>query len=116
MRSLLLSILIAAGFGGTAMADGAATFAAHCAGCHSITGKSGPTGPSLKGVSGRKIAALADFTFSPALKAKGGTWTAAALDAYVASPGAFAPGTRMYAGLTAPADRAAVIAYLAHLK
>ncbi len=73
---------------------------------------SGPTGPSLKGVVGRKLAALPDFAYSPALKAKGGVWSAANLDAFLASPVRFAPGGKMFTAVTDPADRAHLIAYL----
>lgn len=116
MRGLVPAILMATVFAGPALADGAATYAAHCGGCHAVTGASGPTGPSLRGVTGRKIASLADYSYSAALKAKGGKWTPAALDAFIAGPSAFAPGSKMFTGLPAAADRAAVIAYLAKLK
>ncbi len=47
------------------------------------------------------------------MKAKGGTWTVEALDAFLTKPKAAVPGTKMgFAGLKKPEDRAAVIAYL----
>ena len=53
------------------------------------------------------------FAFSDALKAKGGTWDWDGLNAWLKSPKAFAPGTKMtFAGLSKPEDRANVIAYL----
>lgn len=97
-----------------AAADGAKTFNLQCRTCH--TAKSTVAGPSLNGVAGRKVAGLSDFAYSAALKAKGGTWTDSALDAYLAAPGKFAPGGRMITAVAAPADRAAVIAYLKTLK
>jgi cytochrome c len=63
-------------------------------------------------VIGRKVASLADFQYSDALKAKGGAWTEAALDAFIANPKAYAPGTQMTAGAADPAERQAIIAYL----
>ena len=74
-------------------------------------------GPSLAGVAGRKIAGLADFKYSAGLTAKAGApWTDASLDAFLTTPAKFAPGTKMMTGVTNPADRAAVVAYLKGLK
>ena len=108
-----LAVVIAA-LAGPAAADGAKTFQLQCMTCHQA--KSSPMGPGLAGVAGRKIASLTDFTYSPALKAKVGTWTDAQLDSYLSGPATFAPGSRMPVSLPAAADRAAVIAYLKTLK
>ena len=117
MRSLILASLVAAlPISASAAPDGKAIFAARCAGCHSLTAKSGPAGPQLKGVVGRKIAGAPDFSYSPGLKAKAGTWTAANLDAYLSAPATFAPGTKMFARLADAAERAAVITYLKTVK
>ncbi len=92
---------------------GKAAFGARCGGCHQVVAAaSGPMGPSLKGVAGRKIASLGDFAYSAALKGKTGKWTDAELDAFLASPVKFAPGGKMFTAVTAPADRANLIAYL----
>ncbi|MDP3659891.1 cytochrome c family protein [Phenylobacterium sp.] len=90
--------------------DGSKVFAMQCKLCHAAA--SGPMGPTLVGVAGAKIAARTDYEYSPALAAKGGTWTDANLDAYLTAPGKFASGTRMAVAVTKPADRAAVISYL----
>jgi cytochrome c len=82
-----------------------------CGDCHTLDAPS-MTAPALRGVVGRKVASLTDFQYSDALKAKGGTWTDASLDAFMASPKAFAPGTTMTGGASDPADRTAIIAYL----
>jgi cytochrome c len=95
-------------------ADGARLFALQCKACHGA--QSSVAGPSLNGTFGRKVAGAPGFSFSPALKAKGGTWTEASLDAYLAAPQAFAPGGRMAVAVAAPGDRAAVIDYLKTLK
>lgn len=108
---LLASTLASAG---PAAADGAKVFNLQCRTCHAA--KSTVAGPSLSGVAGRRIAGLSDFAYSQALKGKGGVWTDSALDAYLAAPGKFAPGGRMITAVAAPADRAAVIAYLKTLK
>ena len=55
---------------------------------------------------GRRIAGLSDLSYSAGLKAKGGTWTAANLGAFLAAPSAFAPGSKMFVSVPAPADRA----------
>lgn len=95
-----------------ALADGVVVFQGRCASCHTVTGKSGPAGPSLKGVAGRKLAGANDYSYSAGLRAKGGVWSDAALDAFLSGPSRYAPGTKMFAAVSAPADRAAVIAYL----
>lgn len=112
--TLALAALIALSAGAAQAADGAKTFQLQCKTCHQA--KSTPMGPSLNGVAGRKIAGLADFKYSPALTAKGGDWTEASLDAFLAAPGKFAPGSKMPAALPSAPDRAAVIAYLKTLK
>ena len=109
-----VALLAAVALAGPACADGAKTFLLQCGTCHQA--KSSPMGPSLAGVAGRKIASLADFTYSSALKAKDGAWTDANLDSFLSGPAKFAPGTRMPASLPAAPDRAAVIAYLKTLK
>ncbi len=92
-------------------ADGAQLFNMQCKMCHG--GSS--LGPSLAGVAGGPIAAKA-FTYSPALKAKGGEWTDANLDVYLKMPSAFAPGTKMMISVPSDENRAAIIGYLKTLK
>jgi cytochrome c2 len=96
--------------------DGAALYNSQCKSCHTLTPANSPAGPSLKGVVGRKLGGSPGYLYSKALVAKGGTWTEASLDAYLAAPQAFAPGGRMAVAVAAPGDRAAVIAYLKTLK
>ncbi len=88
---------------------------AKCAACHTINaGGANGIGPNLHGIVGEGVgAARSGFAFSDALKSKGGTWDFATLDAWLASPREFAPGTKMtFAGLSKPQDRANLIAYL----
>ncbi|WP_432768044.1 MAG: c-type cytochrome [Sphingopyxis sp.] len=85
-----------------------------CVACHTIDkgGRNG-IGPNLHGIVGRAVAAHEGFSYSGAMKAKGGVWDAAALDAYLAAPMKDVPGTRMaFAGVIDPADRKALILYL----
>jgi len=95
-------------------ADGAELFALQCEGCHAAA--STPVAPTLKGVAGGKIASATGFTYSAGLKAKTGTWTDANLDAFLAAPAKFAPGTKMMTAGVEPEDRAALIGYLKTLK
>ena len=85
-----------------------------CVACHTIdAGGANGIGPNLHGVVGRAIASHAGFSYSGAMKAKGGVWDEAALDAYLTEPMKALPGTRMaFAGVIDPADRKALILYL----
>ncbi|WP_326525662.1 c-type cytochrome [Sphingomonas sp.] len=96
------------------LAKGQASFA-KCAACHTVAaGGANGIGPNLHGVMGESIATgHAGFAFSPALKAKGGTWTFEAMDAWLKSPRKFADGTKMtFAGLGNAQERANMIAWL----
>lgn len=112
MRLMLATVLAITLATPAIAADGAALYAARCKACHSLTDANAPTGPSLKGVVGRKVASAPGYAYSRGLRARGGTWTDAALDAYLANPVAFAPGTRKFNRVTDPEARAALIAFL----
>lgn len=99
------------------VAKGQALFKQRCALCHSIVDDTGPRpAPSLKGVFGRKAAAVATFKYSAALKGSGLTWNQANLDKFVAAPGALVKGTLMATPVPIAAERQDVLAYLATLK
>jgi cytochrome c len=113
----LLALLLALAATPALAADGKALFDDKCAECHTLGDASSDAAPTLKGVAGRKIASLTDFEYSDALKAKGGVWTDAALDAFLASPKTFAPGAQMmFGGVSDPGDRQAIIDYLKTVK
>jgi len=97
-------------------ANGAKLFA-QCKICHSVEpGKNG-LGPSLHDINGRKAASVEGFSYSPAMKNSGITWTDAALSDYLRAPMKTVPGTKMaFAGIAKDSDRADVIAYLDTLK
>lgn len=84
-----------------------------CLGCHSID-KSGrnKVGPGLWGVVGRAKGSVEGFRYSAGMKAKGGDWSYADLDAFLANTKAFVPKTKMFFKLKNPDDRAALILYL----
>lgn len=86
-----------------------------CVACHTIdAGGTNGIGPNLHAIVGRPVASLAGFNYSAAMKAKGGIWDEAALDAYLKGPMKVVPGTRMaFAGVIDDADRKALILYLA---
>jgi cytochrome c len=86
-----------------------------CQSCHTVNqGGANGIGPNLFGIPGDKVAeGRGGFAFSDDLKKHGGSWDAAALDAWLKSPKAVAPGTKMtFAGLPDQQERANVIAYL----
>ncbi len=88
-----------------------------CQACHSFE-KGGPNkvGPDLYGVVERPKGSHPGFDYSAGMKEKGGDWTYADLDEFLASPKAYVKGTKMaYAGIAAPQERANVIAYLRSL-
>lgn len=85
-----------------------------CVACHTVEqGGSNGIGPNLHGVVGSAVASKPDFSYSGAMKAKGGAWDEAALDTYLKAPMKDVPGTRMaFAGVIDPTDRKALILYL----
>jgi len=94
--------------------DAGAKIFKKCATCHTVI-KNGANkvGPNLYGVVGKKKASISGFTYSSALKAKGGSWTIEDLNQWLTKPKDFVPGTKMgFAGLKKDKDRANVIAYL----
>ena len=86
-----------------------------CVACH--TERPDALGPSLKGVVGRKSAALEDFRYSNPMKRANLTWDEDNLRAYIRDPQATVKGNRMpYGGLTDAKDVDDIIAYLKLLK
>ncbi len=85
-----------------------------CKACHTAEQGKNRIGPSLYGVVGRKSGSIEGFSYSPAMKSAGLTWTPDNLDKYLTDPKALVPGNKMaFPGLKNPQDRANVIAYLA---
>jgi len=89
-----------------------------CYACHALSeDEEGAEGPSLRGIVGRKVAALPGYAYSGPLRAYAlaqPRWTRAALDAFLADPQGTVPGNAMgFFGIKDPAERAALIDYLA---
>jgi len=94
--------------------EGAGVFK-KCGACHTTeAGGANKTGPNLNGIVGGNVGHHATFKYTDSLKAVGGTWDYAKLDDYLENPKRLAPkGSMSFAGLKKPAERAAVIKYLA---
>lgn len=83
-----------------------------CKACHKVDGTNA-TGPHLDGVVGRPIDSVDGFAYSGALEQVGEVWTPEALNHFLISPKAAAPGTKMtFSGLPKAEDRANLIAWL----
>ncbi len=85
-----------------------------CKACHTPDqGGANRVGPNLWDIVGRAKGSAAGYKYSDAMMSKGGAWTLADLDGFLAKPKAFLPGTKMgFFGIKETADRAALIAYL----
>ena len=92
---------------------GQAFFNDNCSFCHAF--ESSGQAPSLAGVVGRKAGSLPGFSYTPAMKASGLTWSAPELDKFLAAPTSVVPGTAMTVDVPNASDRANVIAYLSSL-
>lgn len=89
-----------------------------CVACHTVDqGGHHGVGPNLHDIIGKEIGALPDFTYSDAMRNKGGIWDEAAMDAFLANPKENMPGNRMiFGGVKEAADRKALYLYLKEAK
>ncbi len=97
---------------------GKSVFEDECSICHAAT-KSGGTivGPTLYGIVGRKAGGVADFNYSPSMKAAGFDWSEDQLHAYLTDPAKVVPNNKMpYGGLKNAKKLDDLVAYLASLK
>ena len=85
-----------------------------CAVCHNFKeGAGAKIGPDLWNIVGRPKGSAAGFTYSDAMKSKGGNWGYQELFDYLKDPKAYVPGNKMaFAGLPKPEERAELLAYL----
>jgi cytochrome c len=89
-----------------------------CKACHTIDkgGRNG-VGPNLHAIVGRAVASSEGFAYSAAMKAKGGNWDVASLDAFIADPRGTVIGTKMaFVGVKDATQRKALITYLSAQK
>jgi cytochrome c len=84
---------------------------ARCMACHSLT--ENRIGPRHCGVFGHHAGAVPGFDYSPAMRRAKIIWDDKTLDAFLADPLKYLPGTAMvFAGVPDPQERADVIAWL----
>jgi cytochrome c len=90
------------------------TVFAKCSTCHTIeAGGVNGTGPNLFAALGKPHGHVPGFAYSDALKSVPGNWDWKGMDAWLASPRKYAPGTKMsFAGLSSAEDRANLIVYM----
>ena len=85
-----------------------------CASCHKIgkDAKNG-VGPRIWNLVGSNRGIVPGFGYSDAMKSKKGNWTYESLNAFLAKPKRYIPGTRMqFGGVKKASDRANLVAYL----
>jgi cytochrome c2 len=93
------------------------TVAGRCVVCHSLE-KGGPfrVAPNLWGIVGaEKARDRSWYAYSPALIEKGGTWTDGELNAFLADPDTFLPGTRKSIKVVNDQEREQIIEFLNQL-
>jgi len=113
--SALITLLALASPALAADAEHGKALFAPCAACH--TDRADALGPNLKGVFGRKSAALEDFRYSSAMKRANLVWDDDNLRAYIQDPQGKVKGNRMpYGGMRDARDADDVVAYLKTLK
>jgi cytochrome c len=122
MQTAAAPVAVAAGLesiipllAGADIAKGTAFVQQQCAACHTLNqGGAAGVGPNLYGVMGGPMFGGAGFAYSDAAKGKAkGNWNYDNINAWLADPAGFAPGTAMsYAGIKNTQTRADAVAYL----
>ena len=101
--------------GGADIAKGQAFVQQQCSSCHTLNkGGAAGVGPNLYGVMGGPEFVVPGYSFSDAAKAKAkGDWNYDNMNAWLAAPSAYAPGTTMsYPGIKNTQTRADAVDYL----
>jgi cytochrome c len=118
MREIVVALLwsLTAAWGATAaLAQGAQRlFQQRCGACHQIVTDRNGTGPHLQGVIGRAAGKVEGFNYSPSLRNSGLTWSAEALETFLANPTAMERGTHMTQRVKNADERRSIIEFLAH--
>ena len=110
-----IGILLAAPASGAEQGDatrGQQLYAIQCAGCHALDPSPQRMGPPLGGVVGRKAGSVEGVRYSVAMRDAGFVWDEARLDAYLANPHRYLPGTTKAISVASAKARADLIAYL----
>jgi cytochrome c len=103
------SLIAAPAFAADA-ARGGELYESRCFGCHSLDANR--IGPMHRGVFGRKAGAVADFSYSSAVKNSAVVWDETTLERWLTNPSAVIPGTRMTFRVATQEDRADIVAFL----
>jgi cytochrome c len=112
------SVTVEGGYRFSAEPAGLDSPASGCVVCHSIK-KGGPlrVAPNLWGIVGDKKARFSWYGYSQALAGAGGYWNRDDLDAYLADPNGYLPGTsKTLIGMDDPGQRSELIDFLATLR
>lgn len=89
---------------------GKALYQAQCMACHSMD--ISMAGPAHRGVVGRRVGRVADFSYSPALQKSRLVWTEKNLDLWLRNPEKLIAGQRMGYSVADAQQRQDLIAYL----
>jgi cytochrome c len=97
-----------------ASADAGAAAFKKCASCHTVDkGGANRLGPNLYGVVNRAKGAVEGFSYSAAVKGKGGEWTFENLANFLHDPKGWLPGNKMgFAGVKDDQELADLLSYL----
>lgn len=84
-----------------------------CEACHTLAAGSGKIGPHLQNIFGRVSGAVADFSYSSAMKNAKIVWDEKSLDEYLAAPAKYVKGGGMaFPGIAKERERRHLIAFL----
>ena len=116
--ALMLALLVGLRWGSAWAQEGERVFQ-RCYACHSLDpAERGPSGPTLRGIFGRRAGTLDGFDYSQSLRDAGRAglvWSGEALDRFLEDPEALVPGVRMGGvRLRDSAERLALIRWLQH--